>query len=695
MSEDMPSSWRYIASASSRVSTFSRDYINLARTKYGSRVGPSSNGQEDGRKTWRTWAGQKLRLRRGPGDGGTKLSNETLNLFPGWAVRRYRKLENDGVEGAFEVEVFISGFAISHRSLENASRSQRAFIRLAKGFASLPKITADAIEPEPQIKLSPSTEALLQQKALPPRPDEITEDYVFEALERQLERAKNEPVESSNASTASTSSLDSPEGGNDAATITIPDRTGLSSLPAETLRRLHQNLEKRLQPFWSSVLSSRTVRIHLFGSPHHYSQSSHSEAEDENEAIERESSSYGPVGAQDVVTGPDGSFQVRFVIKWEDLCQHPGALHIAFGDKLEEHDLLVAAQIQPAISNPSSLSQPSDLNSIRANATTPSGSQDPPVSPIKTIRIPISHSPIRVISDIDDTVKLSNILSGARTVFQNVFVKDLKENIIPGMGEWYTSMWSQGARFHYVVGFLAYVNDLRSIRLRSYAGRSIFNGMLSAPATRKRAGVVDILESFPESRFILIGDTGEQDLELYTELARDRPNQILAVLVRDVETFEPIEDPTGSRALGSFFGDGPSRSRTRRTLSNLLSSKQGTPATSPTQRNGGDYFTSSPLSAEPEPIPISAKSSASSTTSAAPSPPPSAYPHPVRDNSALSKSSTISSTPSEAEKRRSALQARVYLARTQIPGHVPLRVFRSPEECFEVDEVLKRERVPS
>jgi hypothetical protein len=28
---------------------------------------------------------------------------------------------------------------------------------------------------------------------------------------------------------------------------------------------------------------------------------------------------------------------------------------------------------------------------------------------------------------------------------------------------------------------------------------------------------VDILDSFPDSKFFLIGDTGEQDLELYAE----------------------------------------------------------------------------------------------------------------------------------------------------------------------------------
>ncbi|KAG6899640.1 hypothetical protein C0993_008417 [Termitomyces sp. T159_Od127] len=722
MSEGMSSSWRYISSASSRVSSLSWDYINTARAKISSKAGNTSsavNSQEEGRTGWRAWAGQKLRLRKGPEDEATRLSNETLNLFPGWAVRRYRKPYSGDVEGAFEVEVFVSGFAISHRSLKNASRSQRAFIRLAKGFASLPKITADAIEPQAVIRLSPSTEALLRHKDLPPRPDEITEEYVLERLERQLERVKTESPElcdTTSTSSTSSSNRGSPTSDDaskvvcqDVPEITIFNRGAGSSLPGETLRKLHDNLEQRLQPFWSSVLASRIVRIHLFGSPHHYT--SPTEAEDEKEAIQEETSSYGPVGAQDVVTGVDGSFQARFLIKWEDLCHNPGALHIAFGNKLEEHDLLVAAQIQPVINTPLASSN-LDSRSGSTGAAVIKRVQDTPVSQIKTLRIPISHSPIRVISDIDDTVKLSNILQGARAVFRNVFVKDLKENIIPGMGEWYTSLWDKGVRFHYVSNgpfeLLPIVNEFfqisrlppGSIRLKSYAGRSIFHGLLTAPATRKRAGVVDVLDSFPESRFILIGDTGEQDMELYAELARERPHQILAVFLRDVETGEPINDPTGWNALGVTGSKEDTmrpRGRRTRTLSNFLSAS----TLSQTTRNetNYNYFTSTPLTTEPEP----AKSSAGPSPFACP--PPSAYSHysscspvPIThapDGSVLSKSSTLSSTSSgsrmtEGEKRRSALQARVHLTRTLMPGHIPLRVFRDPGECVEAEEVLGR-----
>jgi hypothetical protein len=87
--------------------------------------------------------------------------------------------------------------------------------------------------------------------------------------------------------------------------------------------------------------------------------------------------------------------------------------------------------------------------------------------------------------------------------------------------------------------------------LKSYAGRSLFNGLLSAPATRKRDGVLTILNAFPESRFLLVGDTGEQDLKLYAIVASERPDQMLGIFVRDAGSWEDgigaVDDPTGAK----------------------------------------------------------------------------------------------------------------------------------------------------
>ncbi|GLB43214.1 putative the pyruvate dehydrogenase complex catalyzes the overall conversion of pyruvate to acetyl-CoA and CO(2) [Lyophyllum shimeji] len=639
--------------------------------------------QEGGNQSWRAWAGQKIRLRRGIRDGMANLE-ETLNLFPGWAVRRCRKAGSGEHEGAFEVEVFVSGFAVAHGSA-NASRSQRAFMRLARSFASLPKITADALEPqpyaEPPIFLTPSTEELLAQKKLPPRPSEISEDYDVNTLERVFQHAQEQRDRSPGSSRSS--SVSSGEHTSEYPNAESIDRNPVTAVPADVLRKLHANLESRLQPFWSSVLASRTVRLLLFASPHQYT-THRRDSQTDQDAVD-----YGPVAEQYVVTAADGSFHARFVVRWEDLCQHPGALHIAFGDQCEEHDLLVAAKLLPA--QPSPASSYSNLE--------PPAEWESPVSPAKTIHIPITHSPIRVISDIDDTVKLSNVISGARAIFQSVFVKELQESIIPGMGEWYTSMWSTGVRFHYVsngpFALLPVLNEFfqisqlppGSMKLKSYSGRSIFNGLLSAPAARKRAGVVEILDAFPESRFLLIGDTGEQDLELYAELARERPNQILAVLVRDVEAGDPIDDPTGWKAVGAVSslvglqGGADETPRPRRMLSGLLSGKSTptNPVSSRDDTTGGDYFTSYPLSAEPEQMPSAHTTPTNTTPTSAPAAsalqtangdmskvPPESRSRPVHQSSvssvtsrspAASVTSLLSRLP-EAEKRRYALQMR-------------------------------------
>jgi len=44
---------------------------------------------------------------------------------------------------------------------------------------------------------------------------------------------------------------------------------------------------------------------------------------------------------------------------------------------------------------------------------------------------------------------------------------------------------------------------------------------------------------------------------------------------------------------------------------------------------------------------------------------------------------------SDVNKKRT-LQRRVYNARKRIPGHIPLRVFKDPSECVEVEELLRR-----
>ena len=43
-----------------------------------------------------------------------------------------------------------------------------------------------------------------------------------------------------------------------------------------------------------------------------------------------------------------------------------------------------------------------------------------------------------------------------------------------------------------------------------------------------------ILDRFPQRRFVLVGDSGEKDPEIYAELAPRHPKQISRILIRDV-----------------------------------------------------------------------------------------------------------------------------------------------------------------
>ncbi|MGB0930655.1 MAG: phosphatase domain-containing protein, partial [Chitinophagales bacterium] len=53
--------------------------------------------------------------------------------------------------------------------------------------------------------------------------------------------------------------------------------------------------------------------------------------------------------------------------------------------------------------------------------------------------------------------------------------------------------------------------------------------------THKHNEVLRILLSYPNLKFILIGDSGEKDLDIYLEVARAFPNRIVAIYIRKVD----------------------------------------------------------------------------------------------------------------------------------------------------------------
>lgn len=157
----------------------------------------------------------------------------------------------------------------------------------------------------------------------------------------------------------------------------------------------------------------------------------------------------------------------------------------------------------------------------------------------------IPETGISVISDIDDTVKITGVGS-KKKVLRNTFMEDFKA--VPGMSELYQG-WAKDldAKFHFVssspwqlweelaaflqdVGFPTATYHLKPVRVKD---RTLFN-LWKCPLETKISVIESILDGFPQRKFILVGDTGEKDPEVYGIIAQKYPNQVKGIYVRNV-----------------------------------------------------------------------------------------------------------------------------------------------------------------
>ena len=60
------------------------------------------------------------------------------------------------------------------------------------------------------------------------------------------------------------------------------------------------------------------------------------------------------------------------------------------------------------------------------------------------------------------------------------------------------------------------------------------SALLQPPEITKRAAIYQILRDFPERKFILVGDSGERDAEIYADTARQYPDQVLFIFIRKI-----------------------------------------------------------------------------------------------------------------------------------------------------------------
>ena len=165
--------------------------------------------------------------------------------------------------------------------------------------------------------------------------------------------------------------------------------------------------------------------------------------------------------------------------------------------------------------------------------------------------IPKSSAEYGVISDIDDTILHTGVVSSLKwRVLANTFFKSAtSRSALEGTSDFYHKLHrgksgnaanpifyvshSPWNLYRYLELFLRVNNFPKGpILLRSMASFRSRNKQQTNP--HKYQEIVHILDTYPKLSFILIGDSGERDGDIYLDISRKHPGRIKAIYLRSV-----------------------------------------------------------------------------------------------------------------------------------------------------------------
>ncbi|KAI8910809.1 hypothetical protein EDD86DRAFT_217826 [Gorgonomyces haynaldii] len=166
--------------------------------------------------------------------------------------------------------------------------------------------------------------------------------------------------------------------------------------------------------------------------------------------------------------------------------------------------------------------------------------QDYPDS-LETIVAPIiPRTGLSVISDVDDTIKDSSVYQGKYMAVMEALTGDLKQ--VPGMAPVYKQLEEKQLHFHYVSASPFQLIEI----LKSFMEKFEFpSGSLSLRVSSvekspqyKNQVITRLLQDFPEHKFVLVGDCGENDIEIYEKLRTENPGSIDHVFIRYIDALD-------------------------------------------------------------------------------------------------------------------------------------------------------------
>jgi phosphatidate phosphatase APP1 len=165
--------------------------------------------------------------------------------------------------------------------------------------------------------------------------------------------------------------------------------------------------------------------------------------------------------------------------------------------------------------------------------------RNPEIRATARVLVPAREARFGVISDIDDTIVYSNVLSKWRMILTLAFSNARTRKPFKGVAAFYRALHRGVNPVFYVskspwnlyaplVEFLELQGlPLGPLVLRDFGLRMNRN--------HKTEAIEAILQTYPALKFVLIGDSGEQDPEIYAGIVRRHPERVRAIYIRSVD----------------------------------------------------------------------------------------------------------------------------------------------------------------
>jgi phosphatidate phosphatase APP1 len=155
------------------------------------------------------------------------------------------------------------------------------------------------------------------------------------------------------------------------------------------------------------------------------------------------------------------------------------------------------------------------------------------------VLVPSPAARFGVVSDIDDTVVRSDVTRKVRMLVGIALANARTRKPFPGVAAFYRALHAGANPIFYVSKspwnlYAPLVEYLEAQRLP--AGPLLLRDFgWRMPKAHKERAIAAILETYPRLPFVLVGDSGERDPEIYAGIVRRFPRRIRAIYIRSVD----------------------------------------------------------------------------------------------------------------------------------------------------------------